>query len=200
MGDAKGGSGNFANWTEGPWKSSGSSTNVRSCRESDLIDDERRRGGTGERVAGFGLWAVGFVPDRLRNESVGVALVVTIDGGCVLLLSWAADNEGRNSFRGVVVPLTGMEASDVISSPLAEGPAEEKLEPLADFVSVDALPLRFRLKYFSIASASRSRIRVAIGDNAAAGFGNGCVWEGPGDDTENVPVLLAEDMFPEVDG
>ena len=40
-------------------------------------------------------------------------------------------------------------------------------------LSVDAvvpLPLRCRSLYFSIASASRSRIRVAIGDSAEAGF------------------------------
>jgi hypothetical protein len=86
-----------------------------------------------------------------------------------------------------------------MSSPLAEGPADEKVDPVCDFVSVEALPLRFRLMYFSIASASRSRIRVAIGDRAAAGLCKGATG-GPGEETENVPVLLAEDMFPEVLG
>jgi len=84
-----------------------------------------------------------------------------------------------------------------MSSP-ADGPADENVDPVCDFVSVEALPLRFRLMYFSMASASRSRIRVAIGDNAAAGLGKGGASGGPGEDTENVPVLLAEDMFPEV--
>jgi hypothetical protein len=48
-----------------------------------------------------------------------------------------------------------------------------------------------------MASASRSRIRVAIGVRAAAGLGMGGGCEGPGEGTENFPVLLAEDMLPE---
>jgi hypothetical protein len=68
-----------------------------------------------------------------------------------------------------VDPLGGREVRDDISSPLAEGPTLEKLlfDPFWDRVSVDAvpeLPLRARLRYFSIASASLSNIRVAIGD------------------------------------
>lgn len=51
--------------------------------------------------------------------------------------------------------------------------------------------------YFSMASASRSRIRVAMGDKAAAGLGKVGCCDGPGDETENVPVLLAEDKFPD---
>jgi len=87
---------------------------------------------------------------------------------------------------------------DVMSSPLADGPADEKIDPFWDLVSVDALPLRFRLIYFSIASASRSRIRVAIGDKAAAGLGKGGGWGGPGEDAENVPVDVTDDIFPEL--
>ena len=59
----------------------------------------------GEREVGLGLGAVGLVPARLRNVSGGVTFVVTIDGGCVLLRSCAADNDGRKIFRGVLVPL-----------------------------------------------------------------------------------------------
>ena len=64
----------------------------------------------------------------------------------------------------------GIEVRAEISSPFADGPTLEKLvfDPLCDLVSVEAvpeLPLRARLKYFSIASASLSNIRVAIGDN-----------------------------------
>jgi hypothetical protein len=119
----------------------------------------------------------------------------------VLLLSCAADNDGRKIFRGVLVPLAWFDESDVMSSTLAEGPTDEKVDPVCDFVSVEALPLRFRLIYFSIASASRSSIRVAIGDSAAAGLCRGGARGGPGEETENVPVLLvAEDMFPEVLG
>lgn len=137
------------------------------------MEVERLRIGGGLRDAGLGLVAVGLVPARLRNVSGGVTLVVIIEGVSVCALNCAADKEGRNFFRGVLAPLGGREARDVMSSPLADGPADEKIDPVWDFVSVDALPLRFRLMYFSIASASRSRIRVAIGDSAAAGLGKG---------------------------
>jgi hypothetical protein len=66
--------------------------------------------------------------------------------------------EGRNRRRGVLDPLEVNSAE--ISSPFAEGPTLEKFDPF----SVPELPLRFRLRYFSIASASRSRMRVAIAD------------------------------------
>jgi hypothetical protein len=129
--------------------------------------------GAGVRDAALGLVAVGFVPARLRNVSGGVTPVVIIEGGCVFALNCAADTEGRNCFRGVLAPLTISGVSDVISSPLADGPADEKIDPVCDFVSVDALPLRFRRMYFSIASASRSSIRVAIGESVADGLGKG---------------------------
>jgi hypothetical protein len=50
-------------------------------------------------------------------------------------------------------------------------------EPFCERMSVDvvpALPLRFLILYFSIASASRSNIRVAIGDNALDGLAAEC--------------------------
>lgn len=84
--------------------SSGSSTSVRSFRESD-VEVERLSIGVGVRDAVLGLVAVGFVPARLRNVSGGVTLVVIIEGGCVFALNCAADTEGRNIFRGVLVPL-----------------------------------------------------------------------------------------------
>jgi len=80
-------------------------------------------------------------------------------------------------------------------SSVAEGPTEEKVDPFCDFVSVEALPLRFRLMYFSMASASRSRIRVAIGVRAAAGLSSGRGCDDPGEDTENVPLLLVDGML-----
>lgn len=69
------------------------------------------------------------------------------------------------------------DAREARSSPFAEGPADEKenVDPFWDFGSVDWLPLRLRRMYFSIASASRSRMREAI---AAAGLGNVEVWDG----------------------
>lgn len=69
--------------------------------------------------------------------------------------------------------LCGAWLRGVISSPFAGGPT---FEPFCDLLSVEEvpwLPLRFRLKYFSIASASRSRIRFAIGDSADAGLTGG---------------------------
>jgi len=78
-GREEGGFGNLAYWTEAP-TSSGSSTSVRSCWESDVFDDERM--GAGARDARFGFIVVGFVPERLRNVSGGV---VTIEGDLVLL-------------------------------------------------------------------------------------------------------------------
>ena len=166
--------GSRVNWTEseGIKKSSGSSTSILSLRDSD-VEVERLRIGAGMSDDVLGLVAVGLVPERLRNVSGGVTLVVIMEGGCVFALNCAADTEGRKFFRGVLVPLTGRDVSDDISSPLADGPADEKVDPFCDFVSVDALPLRFRRMYFSIASASRSSIRVAIGDSAAAGLGKG---------------------------
>ena len=66
----------------------------------------------------------------------------------------------------------------------------------AALTSVDPLPLRFRRRYASIALASCSRTRDAIGDSADAGleaedkFG----YEvGVGEEAENVLVLPDED-------
>ena len=121
------------------------------------MDEERVRAGPGASVIGIGRVILdGLVPDRLRNDSelVGVAPVVIIEGvGCVFDLNCAADADGRNIFREVMAPPADIEGGrDIISSPLAEGPTDEKFDPLCDFVSVEPLPLRFRRKYFSIAS------------------------------------------------
>lgn len=122
------------------------------------------------------------------------------------LLSCAADHDGRNRLRGDVEPVIANELSAVISSPFADGPADVKLDigttcGLALSVEeVSPLPLRLRLLYFSISSASRSRIRSTMGDKnddlcvGAWAFSNvGC--DGPGEGTERVPLLLAEDTF-----
>ena len=135
----------------------------------------------------------GFVPARLRNTSDD-AFVVTMNGGFGLVRSWEADIEVRNRRRDGTVPAGG---NDEISSPLADGPAEDGFEDW-DLTSVDALPLRFRRMYFSIALASCSRMRVAIGDSADAGFGltprDVVEWEGRGECpvAEKVLMLLAE--------
>jgi hypothetical protein len=53
------------------------------------------------------------------------------------------------------------------------------------------LPLRLRLRYFSMASASRSRMRFAIGDKADAGLLGAASVE-PSDEMGNEALLLAE--------
>jgi hypothetical protein len=111
-----------------------------------------------------GLVGPGFVPDLIRGSGVGAALFVTTGSSSALVLNCAADTDGRKSFRGVDDPL-GIDVNDVISSPFAEGPAEEKDDdPFCDLLSVSELPDRLRFMYFCIASASRSRTRFAIGD------------------------------------
>jgi hypothetical protein len=113
--------------------------------------------------------------------------------------SCAAENEGLRLLRGVVDPVMATEASAVISSPFADGPAEVKLIPFCDLLSVDdvpPLPLRFLLIYFSISSASRSRIRFTIGDRELVCVSGGLSvrpCEGPGEG--KVPVLLADDRL-----
>jgi hypothetical protein len=119
------------------------------------------------------LGIIGLVPARLRTSAVcGDKVVAPIDGDSGVVLNCAAEKEVRSRLRGVVEPLIGGDANEVMSSPFADGPAEEKCDPFCDLASVDEvpwLPLRFRFIYFSIASASRSRIRVAIGDNEKGG-------------------------------
>ena len=122
-------------------------------------------GGEGN-VFGVGLSMAGLVPDRLRGSFDAFVVIVS---GCVLLRSCAAEADGRNRRRGATDP------SAVMSSlSFGGGAGGGDAESFCDGVSVDAvvaLPLRCRSLYFSIASASRSRMRVAIGDRAEAGFG-----------------------------
>lgn len=153
----------------------------------------------GERGIWTGRKLPGFVPDLFREASASDDCVVTgtMEGD---VRNCAAEKDGRNRLRGVVDPAIAKESA-VISSPLEEGPAELKFSPDCDLLSVEdvpPLPLRFRLMYFSISSASRSRIRVTIGDNDDVGGGGGLrnsVCEGPGEGSEKVPLLLAEEML-----
>lgn len=98
------------------------------------VEDERVSNGRGEvpfRVV------EGLVPERFRlmDSCLGVTLPEPEEFCICVVLSCAADTDGR-SFRGVIVPL--MRA--VISSPLADGPADAKCDPFWDLVSVDAVP------------------------------------------------------------
>jgi len=158
-------------------------------------DDDRIRFNPG-RVGRVGP---GFVPDRIRDSGCCGAFSATTGGSSIEVLSCAADIDGRNSFRGVDDPLDG-EVSEVMSSPFAEGPAEEKDEPFWDLLSVEELPDRLRFMYFSMASASRSRMRVATGERENVGLAgalrrDGC--DSMGEVTENVLEVPVADRLKE---
>ena len=77
-------------------------------------------------------------------------------------------------------------------------PPDETVEPFSEGVSVEAvaaLPLRWRSLYFCISSASRSRMRVAIGDKPVATLWAGARAEwgcGVGEGTLKTLLLPAE--------
>lgn len=85
-----------------------------------------------------------------------------------------AEADGLNRRRGATDPTVTNECRAARSSSSAGGAIDELGVPFCEGESVVdavvALPLRCLILYFSIASASRSRIRVAIGDNTEAGF------------------------------
>lgn len=84
--------------------------------------------GIGETAACAGRALDGFVPDRFLRASAWLFWVCAARGDGVVR-SCAAENEGLRDFRGAVDPVMVKEASAVISSPFAEGPAEVKLFP-----------------------------------------------------------------------
>lgn len=106
------------------------------------VEDDRVRSGIGESGSGGGRVVLGFVPDRFRTSDCGSESSdeVTMDGVSCVVRSCAAEKEGRSRLRGVVDPLIGRDVSEVMSSPFAEGPAEEKFDPFCDFVSVEEVP------------------------------------------------------------
>jgi len=91
------------------------------------VEEERLRNGRGDARA-----VVGLVPARLRVSGCCRIPFPELGG---LVRSWAADTEGR-SLRGVSDPFI----SAVISSPLADGPADAKDDPFWDLLSVDDVP------------------------------------------------------------
>lgn len=98
----------------------------------------------------------GVVSDRFRVSAAALGVLLDVR-------NCAADADDL-SILGVVEPLNTVD----ISSPLADRPAVAYWELLCDLFSVDVvpwLPLLVRFKYLSIASASLSLIRLAIGDN-----------------------------------
>lgn len=114
----------------------------------------------------------GSVPDRFRVSSWREAEVEFGD-----IMGWgvprncAAEADGRSSRRrGATDPTVTRDWRDAMSSS-PDFPPDDTAEPFSEGVSVEAvaaLPLRCRSLYFSIASASRSRMRVAMGDSPAA--------------------------------
>lgn len=123
--------------------------------------------GVGEREDCPGRTLLGFVPALFRDASLcaGCVGIGTEEGE---VRSCAAEKDGRRSLREAIVPVIASEEMLSSSSPLAGDPTEPNVSPACDLLSVEdvpALPLRFRLMYFSISSASRSRIRFTMGDS-----------------------------------
>lgn len=125
-------------------------------------------GGDEKLLAGLSI--AGLVPDRLR----GSPWLGGTDSGWGFVRNCAAEADGRKRRRGATEPIVPIDDSAEISSvSFGGGAGGGDVDSLWEGLSVDAvvaLPLRCRSLYFSIASASRSRIRVAIGDNADAGL------------------------------
>lgn len=121
------------------------------------------------------------------------------------LRSCAAENEGRKRRRAAIDPLTS--GNEARSSSFTVGPegiallprgGEETIDSVV-LTSVDPLPLRFRRRYASIAFASCSRTRDAIGDSADTGLEMDdksvlLEYENPGEgEAENVLALPDEE-------
>jgi hypothetical protein len=54
-------------------------------------------------------------------------MLMTGDVSCAVL-NWAADREGRSRLRVVLAPFVVGDVKELMSSPFAEGPAEEKFD------------------------------------------------------------------------
>ena len=108
--------------------------------------------------------SIGFVPDL--DLSISWLLLLINPYPLPLLLSWAALAEGLSNLLGCTEPFTNEFIGGTTSSKSI--PFRCPIDSVCDGVSVEvvpALPLRFLNLYFSIASASLSNIRVAIGDS-----------------------------------
>jgi len=130
-----GGKGNRAYWLDGLVYSSASSKINRSTLAIDRrdfdIEEDLVSSGIGETPPRAVL-----VLDLVRMSTGGIPFPGpdVVFEGCVVR-SCAADTEGR-SLRGVTEPLINA----VMSSPLADGPADAKVESFWDLVSVDEVP------------------------------------------------------------
>ena len=137
--------------------------------------------------------SMGFVPDL--DLSISWLLLLINPSPLPLLLSWAALAEGLNNLLGCTEPFTNEFIGGTTSS--RSTPFRYPLDSVCDGVSVEvvpALPLRFLFLYFSIASASLSNIRVAIGDNVFCVDGTPEFTENEGEGTENV-LEVPEDIW-----
>ena len=128
---------------------------------------------------------MGFVPDL--DLSISWLLLLINPNPLPLFLSCAALAEGLSNLLGCTDPFTSEFIGGTTSS--RSTPFRCPIDSVCDGVSVEvvpALPLRFLRLYFSIASASLSNIRVAIGDSV---FCDACTpefTEMEGEGTENV--------------
>src|SRR5258707_1003675 len=117
-----------------------------SFKRSMLAMDRRVLARDGRDGSGCVAMGVGARTSERRRDSWKPILSI---GSCT------ADAEGL-SLLGVIAPFSNA----VISSPLADGPADTNWDPFCD-LSVDVvprLPLLSRFRYFSIASAPLSSI------------------------------------------
>ena len=134
---------------------------------------------------------MGFVPDLDLNISWLPLLIKPSPPP--LLLSWAALAEGLSNLLGCTEPFTNEFIGGTNSS--RSTPFRYPIESVCDGASVEvvpALPLRFLCLYFSIASASLSNIRVAIGDSVFCVVGTPEFTEREGEGTENVLEVAAD--------
>ena len=134
---------------------------------------------------------MGFVPDL--DLSISWLLRLINPNALPLLLSWAALAEGLSNLLGCTEPFTNEFIGGTTSS--RSTPFRCPIDSVCDGASVEvvpALPLRFLRLYFSIASASLSNIRVAIGDSVLCVVCTLEFTEIEGEGTENVLGVPAD--------
>lgn len=127
---------------------------------------------------------MGFVPDL--DLSISWLLLLTNPSPPPLLLSCAALAEGLSNLLDCTEAFTSEFIGGTTSS--RSTPFNCPTDSVCDGASVEvvpALPLRFLRLYFSIASASLSNIRVAIGDSVFC-IGMPEFTEREGEGAENV--------------
>ena len=141
-----------------------------------------------EELDPLGWISIGFVPDL--DLSISWLLLLIRAKPFPLFRSCAALAEGLSNLLGRTEPFTSEFIGGMTSS--RSNPFSRPIDSACDGASVEvvpALPLRFLSLYFSIASASLSNIRVAIGDSVFCVVGSPVCAERGG---EGMEKLLAD--------